>query len=155
MKALNWIWLAVIFGVALAASASEIFPADDERVATDIYWSDGDSGRLNGHSFRLANVDSPEKGGIGSIGGAKCELERERAFEAKAFIIELTRRADVRISKSYGDDRYGREVVDLEVNGQDLAEIGLREGVYQPWPHKGQRAMTKKPDWCGRKLASR
>ncbi len=113
-----------------------------------IYWSDGDSGRLDGRPFRLANVDAPEKGGVGAIGGAKCEAERARAFRVKDKIVEMTRYADIRVSKSYGLDRYDREVVDLDVNGRDLASIGIREGHYRPWPHKGERALTRKPDWC-------
>lgn len=140
--------------VALTASAAEIANRKSDVSASKIYWSDGDSGRLDGKPFRLANIDAPEKGGVGAIGGAKCEEERELAFETKAFIVELTRDADVRISKSYGPDRYGREVVDLSVNGRDLAEIGLEAGRFRPWPHKGQRALAKKPDWCGMLLAS-
>lgn len=147
--------------IALAASAAEIAnrepPARDATPEkTQIYWSDGDSGRLNGKPFRLANIDAPEKGGVGAIGGAKCEAERELAFEVKAFVVELTRDAELEISKSYGFDRYDREVVDLSVNGRDLAEIGLEGGQYRPWPHRGQRALSKKPDWCGTlTLASR
>ena len=39
---------------------------------TSIYWSDADSGRLNGSiKFRLNSVDAPETGGVGAaIGGA-------------------------------------------------------------------------------------
>lgn len=143
--------------IALTASAAEIANrrVSEEMPVTQIYWSDGDSGRLNGKPFRLANVDAPEKGGVGSYGGAKCESERERAFETKAFVVELTRGAKVEIRKSYGFDRYDREVVDLSVDGRDLAEIGLEAGHYRSWPHKGQKALSKKPDWCGMLLASR
>lgn len=143
--------------IALTASAAEFSTRREspEAIATKIYWSDGDSGRLNGKPFRLANIDAPEKGGVGAIGGAKCEAERELAFETKEFVVELTRNAKVEISKSYGVDRYDREVVDLSVDGRDLAEIGLDKGHYRPWPHKGQRALVKKPDWCGMLLASR
>lgn len=145
--------------IAFAASAADLFnqtPEEPKEIVSvsKIYWSDGDSGRLDGKSFRLANVDAPEKGGVGAIGGAKCEAERELAFETKEYIVELTRTADVEISKSYGEDKYGREVVDLSVNGRDLAELGLSNGRYKPWPHKGQRALTRKPDWCGMLLAS-
>lgn len=156
MKWLSWIYLAAIIGVAAYASLPNLKsgPENGETV-TSVYWSDGDSGRLNGKPFRLSNVDAPEKGGVGAQGGAKCERERERAFEAKEFIVRLTRNADVRISKSYGMDRYDREVVDISVDGQDLAELGLRAGVYKSWPHLGQRALTRKPDWCGVQLASR
>ena len=44
---------------------------------TSIYWSDADSGRINGSlKFRLNSIDAPETGGVGAaIGGAECELE--------------------------------------------------------------------------------
>ncbi len=147
--------------VGLTASAAEYANrqpgegAAPSKSISKIYWSDGDSGRLDGKPFRMANVDSPEKGGVGSIGGAKCEDERVLAFEAKAFIVEATRNAEIEIAKSYGADRYGREVVDLRVNGKDLAQLGLKAGHYRPWPHKGQRALSRKPDWCGLKLAAK
>lgn len=56
---------------------------------TSIYWSDADSGRINGDiKFRLNNVDAPETGGVGAaIGGAACELERERGFASKDWIV--------------------------------------------------------------------
>ena len=158
MKTLPALMLLAVL-VALTASAAEYANRRTEKTASksvsQIYWSDGDSGRLDGKAFRLANVDSPEKGDIGSIGGAKCEAERELAFEVKAHVVELTRNADVQILRSYGEDRYGREVVDLSVNGRNLADIGLEAGLYRPWPHKGQRALTRKPDWCEMTLASR
>lgn len=114
-----------------------------------IYWSDGDSGRLDGMKFRLANVDAPETGGVGAIGGAKCEFERELGFEAKAFMVELTRDAELVITSSSGPDRYEREVIHLSVNGRDIGELGIEAGHLGPWPHKGRRALTDKPDWCG------
>lgn len=153
MKWQTWLYILAVVVAALAASAAEIIPPSER--ATSVYWSDADSGRLDGEPFRLANVDAPEKGGVGAIGGAKCEKERERAFAAKEFIVELTRNADVRISKSYGMDKYDREVVDISVDGKDLAALGLDAGVYKPWPHKGQRALSRKPDWCGVMVATR
>ena len=156
MKWLSWIYLAAIIGVAIFASLPDMRAIEGEGEAVrSVYWSDGDSGRLDGKPFRLSNVDAPEKGGVGSQGGAKCEAEREQAFKAKQFIVEVTRNADVRISKSHGVDRYDREVVDISVNGKDLAELGLEAGVYKPWPHLGQRALIRKPNWCAVRLASR
>jgi len=133
--------------------ATACAPASVEMVSTtpstSIYWSDGDSGRLDGMKFRLANVDAPETGGVGARGGAKCEYERELGFDAKAFMVELTRDAELVITSSAGPDRYEREVITLSVNGRDIGEAGIEAGHLGPWPHKGRRALTKKPDWCG------
>ena len=121
---------------------------------SSIYWSDGDSGRIDGVKFRLANVDAPETGGVGARGGAKCEYERELGFEAKAFMVELTREAALVITSNSGPDRYEREVITRSANGQDIGEAGSLAGHLGPWPHRGRRALTKKPNWCGEVSAS-
>lgn len=151
---MRWIYWAIFLGVLAFAASATTDRSGNARMAENIYWSDGDSGRIDGQPFRLANVDSPETGGVGARGGARCEAEREIGYEAKEFIVALTRSADVQIAHSYGEDRYGRLVVDLTVNGRSLAEIGMEAGHYQPWPHRGQRALAPKPDWCGQLMAS-
>lgn len=113
-----------------------------------IYWSDGDSGQLGNLKFRLANIDAPETGSLKQRGGAKCELERELGFEAKAFMVEFTRGKTIRIVKDYGKDRYGRLVVDIETEDGDIASAGVNAGHLEKWPHLNGRAQSPKPDWC-------
>lgn len=138
--------------VGLIATACQPQMAEPVTVpspsAAQIYWSDGDSGRLNGMHFRLANVDAPETGGVGARGGAKCEAERELGYDAKAFMVALTRDADLVITQDYGTDRYDRLVVDLSADGIDVGTKGVAEGHLGAWPHKGRRALGKKPNWC-------
>ena len=85
-----------------------------------VYWSDGDSGRLGNLKFRSANVDAPETGSLKQRGGAKCELEREKGYNAKAYIVALTKSGKVKVERDYGYDRYQRLVVDLSVDGVDV-----------------------------------
>lgn len=132
--------------IVVACAAPQVELASD--LATDIYWSDGDSGGIDGMKFRLSNVDAPETGGVGARGGAKCEYERELGYEAKAFIVELTRDAGLEITARYGSDRYDREVIDLSANGQDVGEAAIEAGHLGAWPHHGRRALQKKPNWC-------
>jgi len=116
---------------------------------TSIYWSDGDSGRINGSlKFRLANIDAPETGGVGARGGAKCEAERVIGYEAKTFIVHLTRNAQLEISKEYGTDRYGRIVIDLLANNADVGDTGMQSKHLLAWPHEGRKALSSKPNWC-------
>ena len=118
---------------------------------TEIYWSDADSGRINGERFRLSDIDAPETGGVGAaIGGAKCEKERERGFAAKEFMVELTRDADLKISATYGYDKMKepRLLIDLLANGENVADMGIEAGFLRPWPHDGTKALAPKPDWC-------
>ena len=137
----------VLFASLLVACSVESVQFVSEP-ANEIYWSDGDSGRVDGMKFRLANVDAPETGGVGSVGGAKCEAERVLGFEAKAFMVELTSNAELAITSNSGPDRYGRQVITLSVNGADLAATAMEVGHLKPWPHDGRRALSKKPNWC-------
>ena len=124
-------------------------PSDASDPVGTIYWSDGDSGRIDGMAFRLADVDAPETGGVGAaIGGAECERERALGFEAKAFMVELTRSREVIITHREAPDRYGRSVVRLSAAGRDVAKAGLAAGLLRPWPHDGDRPLSDKPDWC-------
>ena len=138
-------WLVLALGVG-TCSLAESGPPEP---ATPIYWSDGDSGRIDGMDFRLADVDAPETGGVGAaIGGAECERERALGFEAKAFMVALTRTPALRITHREAADRYGRVVLSLSADGQDVARAGLDAGMLRPWPHDGDRPLSDKPDWC-------
>ena len=113
---------------------------------SSIYWSDGDSGRLGKLKFRLANIDAPETGSMKQRGGAKCEYERELGFEAKAYIVGFTKNKTISIVRDYGEDRYGRLVVDLEADGSDVAKQGVDAGHLKDWPHIKGRAQSPKPN---------
>jgi endonuclease YncB( thermonuclease family) len=115
---------------------------------SSIYWSDGDSGRLGKLKFRLANIDAPETGSMKQRGGAKCESERAIGYDAKAFIVEFTKDKTITIVRDYGEDRYGRLVVDLEADGADVAKAGVDAGHLRDWLHIKGRAQSPKPDWC-------
>ncbi|MDB2439575.1 thermonuclease family protein [Hellea sp.] len=123
-------------------------PEIENRVFTSIYWSDADSGRLGELKFRIANKDAPETGSLKQRGGAKCEAERALGYEAKAYMVGYTRGKLIRIERDYGEDRYGRLVVDLSADGDDVGEAGEEAGHLRDWPHKNGRALAPKPDWC-------
>ena len=119
-----------------------------QAVYNSIYWSDADSGRLGQLKFRLANKDAPETGSMKQRGGAKCEFERELGYEAKAYIVGLTKDKTLRIVREYGEDRYGRLVVYLEADGADVGTAGVKSGHLRDWLHIKGRAQSPKPDWC-------
>lgn len=123
--------------------------ATNNSAIVSIYWSDRDSGRIDGQKFRLNNIDAPETGGVGAaIGGAKCEAERALGYEAKAWAVKFTQGAELTIVKSYGEDRHERLIVDLAVNGEDVGQAGLIAGVYRSWKHDGKKALEARPVWC-------
>ena len=115
---------------------------------SSIYWSDGDSGRLGALKFRLANIDAPETGSLKQRGDAKCEAERKIGYEAKAFLVSFTKGKTLNITHNYGEDRYGRLVIDLTADKKDVATAGINAGHLRAWPHKNGRAQSPKPDWC-------
>ena len=125
------------------------------RLITQIYWSDGDSGRITFNSgetvpFRINDRDAPETGGVGAaIGGAKCEMERELGFASKGWVVEYTRGAELEITGNHGADRYDRQIIDLSVNEQDLGDTGIELGHYRSWRHDGKKSLEPRPDWCG------
>lgn len=149
---------AVFLSIALAMAVVGCAPShaqDDNSAAYDkavvynsIYWSDADSGRLGKLKFRLANVDAPETGSMKQRGGTKCELERELGYESKAYIVGFTKDKTIRIVRDYGEDRYGRLVVDLEANGYDVGRAGVEARHLKDWLHIKGRAQYPKPDWC-------
>nr|WP_321360437.1 thermonuclease family protein [uncultured Hyphomonas sp.] len=136
----------IAFGVAVV-SREPVDPAGPAPFDTSsVYWSDGDSGRLaDGTKFRLHGVDAPETGPLDWASGAKCERERELGYQAKAEVRALTRNRALTVSHDYGPDRYGRRVVDLSLDGQDLAARLVAGGTHKVWDYDGGAA---KPEWC-------
>jgi len=132
------------------SSASDVSSATPSIFESydSVYWSDGDSGRLGKLKFRLANIDAPETGSMKQRGGAKCEYEREIGYDAKAYIVGFTKDKTIRVVRDYGEDRYGRLVVDLDADGADVAKAGVEAGHLKDWLHIKGRAQYPKPDWC-------
>ena len=136
----------IAFGVALATREPVSSNAPTAPHDSLVYWSDGDSGRLeDGTKFRLHGVDSPETGSLKQIHGAKCERERELGYAAKASVLDLTRGKTLTVTHDYGPDRYGRRVVDLALDGHDLAAQLVASGSHKVWDYDGG---DPKPDWC-------
>lgn len=139
----------MVVGCARSNAQDAVTSGYDKAVVySSIYWSDADSGRLGKLKFRLANVDAPETGSMKQRGGAKCELERELGYESKDYIVGFTKDKAIRIARDYGEDRYGRLVVDLEADGDDVGRAGVAARHLKDWLHIKGRAQYPKPDWC-------
>ena len=132
--------------LTLAACAAT--PSSAQPVSS-LYWSDGDSGNVNGVPFRLADVDAPETGGVGAaVGAAKCEKERELGYKAKEFIVNATKTGKVTITSTEERDDFDRTVMTLAIDGKDIGQLGVGAGFLRPYVFDGQRATMPKPDWC-------
>ena len=101
----------------------------------------------------MSEISHCAEAGLARVGGAKCEAERDLGYLEKKFMVEMTRGKEVLIAREYGEDRYGRLVVDLSVGSKSLSQEGIEAGHLKPRPHKSGRALQSKRDWCGEKCS--
>ena len=136
--------------IALAACTGHAQSPETLPEGAFIYWSDADSGHIRGIPnpihFRLHDVDAPETRSPNQRGGAMCEAERPLGYAAKEFAVAFTKDAAIAITHNYGEDRYDRLVIDLSVNGEDMATALIASGHGKLWDYDGGQ---RKPDWCG------
>ena len=90
-----------------------------------------------GERVRLENIDTPETGPR-----AHCTAERNlgnRATQQARNFITNARQLDVR--RTGRTDRYDRVIAFIEVDGRDLGQMMIAEGLARPW--RGRREP-----WC-------
>ena len=103
-------------------------------LALSILVVDGDTLKIDGQRLRIMNIAAAELNG-------ECRYERELAAKAKARVIELNDEHVFESVYSGHEDRYRRPRVLGNVEGKDLREMLIEEGVAQPW-------TGRQPDWC-------
>lgn len=89
-----------------------------------------------GVTYRLLGFDTPE------THFAKCSYERELGLAAKERLGKLLANGEVKVLESGRRDRYGRTLATLTVNGKDVGEILINEGLARPYAGK------KRAGWC-------
>ena len=98
---------------------------------------DGDTVRLNGETNRLVGFDTPE------TYRAHCDAEREWGDAATERLRELLAWASsARLAYLPRRDRYGRDLARLMLDGEDVADIMVGEGLARRYSG-GQRHS-----WC-------
>lgn len=109
-------------------------------LASPIETIDGDTIDAGGQRIRIANIDAPE------LGHAQCDAEKRLGTVAKRRLASLLEQGTVTLIP--GDpkdgrtkDRHGRLLGTLSVDGQDIGEILITEGLARPWTGKRQ-------PWC-------
>ena len=90
---------------------------------------DGDTIWLQGEKIRMHGYDTPEPT-TGICGG---EFERQLAQQASNRLIALLNAGDVTIQR-FGVDRYDRTLAIIEVDGVDVGETLIAEGLARRWP---------------------
>ena len=98
---------------------------------------DGDSIRLGttrqSEAVRIFNIDAPEIEG-------QCAYETDLALQSKIRLAELLKGQRIEILHQ-GTDRYGRTLAAIRVEGRDVGDILVREGLARTW------AGRREP-WC-------
>jgi endonuclease YncB( thermonuclease family) len=89
-------------------------------------------------SVRVNGIDAPEIRG-------KNDCEKRSAKAAKNLIENILKRSKKIDLVNVGRDKYFRILADVRVDGQDLKEVLLRNGL--AYEYHGE--TKKKVDWCG------
>src|SRR5690606_5936988 len=105
--------------------------------SVDVRVWDGDSVRLGltpeAEAVRILNIDAP------AIDG-QCQYETDLAQTAKSALAGLLDGARVDIRRQ-GTDRYGRTLAALSVNGRDVGDMLVAEGLARTW-------SGRREGWC-------
>lgn len=98
---------------------------------------DGDTIKRAGQTIRLVGFDTPE------TYQPQCDAELRRGKAATAKLRELLASASTaELTYLPRRDQYGRELARLTLDGRDVADILVREGLARHY-HGGQRQS-----WC-------
>lgn len=97
---------------------------------------DGDTFALSEERIRIENIDTPETGAH-----ADCEREALLANDAASEAsLALMMAKEIRVHRT-GEDRYGRTLARVALNGQDFGEAMIAEAYAVEW-------SGRQHDWC-------
>jgi micrococcal nuclease len=99
---------------------------------------DGDTIEVDGETIRILNIDTPE------IRHAQCDAERRLGQVAKRRVEVLLASGEIGIRRGDGGrmtDKYGRTLAVVAIDGVDIGEQLIAEGLARPW-------TGKRRSWC-------
>lgn len=141
--------LLLLSCTAVADPARLVLPIveiyDGDTIKTELALPDP----LNKVSIRLRGVDTPEKPArsyaeTGKLGRAKCVKEAEQAILAQSLVELLAEGTDIMYVYNYDYGKFGGRIVgDIEINGVDVADMLLEQGLAVPY-----EGGKKTHDWC-------
>ncbi|HYC63267.1 MAG TPA: thermonuclease family protein, partial [Reyranellaceae bacterium] len=128
----KWLLILVLLG-PLGATARDVGPL--------LRIIDGDTYEmlLEGAPtrVRLANADTPETGRR-----AKCVEERMLGQRATDWVREQVEHRAVAVFPLGRADKYGRHLVHVRIDGEDLGRLLVKEGLARPYGGERRRS------WC-------
>ncbi|MBK8544724.1 MAG: thermonuclease family protein [Caulobacteraceae bacterium] len=88
-------------------------------------------------TYRVVNIDTAETGSR-----ARCTAERDLGNRAKEAVRTLVSSAQrIELNATGRIDRYGRTIAFIVIDGRDMGETLIAEGLARPW--RGRREP-----WC-------
>ena len=94
--------------------------------------------------MRLLDIDTPE------ISKPRCSYEKKVGYEARDRLRALIGQAvSVEIIDSGTTDKYGRNLIHVEVGGQDAGTILVNEGLALRYRGGSATWNERKRHWCG------
>lgn len=131
---MRWIFLLAVMGAPVWSET----PRAADCVVTRVV--DGDTMHLTcagvRHKVRLLGFDTPE------ISRPACAGEAVAGAQATEVLQALVATGPVTALRFDGQDRYGRDLADVAIGGQDVATVMLATGLARPY-QGGRRA-----GWC-------
>lgn len=103
---------------------------------------DGDTIVVRGEHIRILGINAPE------LGKAKCRDETIRGLRARSRLMDLLQDREVVVERGEGRDRfdrYRRTLASVSVNGTDVGDILMREGLARRWV---QKYVKMDEPWC-------
>lgn len=117
--------------LTLLAATMALCPAQGKRFECV---HDADTVWIDGTKLRLENIDTAELNG-------KCRYERDLAVEARDRLVVLLNRGERKVIYSGRIDRYDRPLVRITVDGVDVGEVLVEEGLARRW-------TGRRMPWC-------
>ncbi len=103
--------------------------------------TDGDTVKLNGTAVRLQGFNTPE------LHDAKCHAEFELAQRAKSRLTQLALSSGARVVIAGGRCGYGRSCGTMSVDGVDVGETLISEGLAERYVCKNNYCPPRRK-WC-------
>jgi len=120
--------ILVVFLIFLAAPAHAIQMCGSGKRFTCVV--DGDTIWLKGEKIRMMGYDTPEPM-TGICGGEK---EKRLAARASKRLVQLLNENNSTILRT-GKDKYGRTLATIRINGKNVGDILIAEGLARSWPN--------------------
>ena len=125
-KILAAFFLAILVAIPASQALAIGMCGSAKRVTRVV---DGDTIWLNGEKIRLQGYDTPETT-TGFCGGAS---EKALGKKAASRLMELLNTNSATIERT-GKDRYGRTLAIIRIDGRNIGDILVAEGLARYWP---------------------